>query len=427
MGVSETISGLMHNPIPEGRLDDILRPEGLLPKLKALTTDKNPFSGKGAPRKAPGVHWVKPELVAEIEYAGFTDDGSIRQAAFKGLRADKPAREVEAEVPASADSADLATPLPRPVVSSTVSPKGSAPVMGVTISSADKALWPDAHDGKPVTKLDLANYYAAVADAILPHIKGRPCSIIRMPDGITGGETFFQRHASRGSSSLFTEVEVTGDHKPYLQIDRPEALIAAAQIGAVELHPWNCEPFKPEVPGRLVFDLDPAPDVDFDTVIEAAREVRDRLEDLGLVSFCKTTGGKGLHVVTPLNPGKVDWPTAKAFARDVCKAMALDAPDKFLITMAKKDRAGRIFLDYLRNDRMSTAVAPFSPRGRPGAPVSMPLTWSQVKVGLDPARYTIRTVPALLPKLTAWADYCDAERPLAAAIKRLGKVSNSKV
>ena len=396
--------------------------DGLLPKLKALETDKSPFGGKGAPKKAAGVHWVKPELVAEIEYAGFTGDGSIRQAAFKGLRADKPAQEVEAEVPAPAEGADLATPAPNAVVSKTVTPKGSGVVMGVTISSAAKALWPDANDGKPMTKLDLANYYADVAGAILPHIKGRPCSIIRMPDGITGGETFFQRHASRGSSSLFTEVQVTGDHKPYLQIDRPEALIAAAQIGAVELHPWNCEPFKPEVPGRLVFDLDPAPDVAFDMVIEAAREVRDRLEDLGLVSFCKTTGGKGLHVVAPLKAGKVDWPTAKAFARDVCKAMALDAPDKFLITMAKKDRGGRIFLDYLRNDRMSTAVAPFSPRGRPGAPVSMPLTWSQVKKGLDPAKYTIRTVASLLKKLTAWEDYFESERPLAAAIKRLGKV-----
>ncbi|MDO8377576.1 DNA ligase D [Phenylobacterium sp.] len=393
----------------------------LLPRLKALETDKSPFKGKGAPKTTAGVHWVKPELVAEIQYAGFTGDGAIRQAAFKGLREDKPAQEVEAEVPAPAASAELADPAPK-AAAKTVSPRGSVVVMGVTLSHPDKALWPHANDGESVTKLDLARYYEAVAAAVLPHIKGRPCSIIRMPDGIEGGERFFQRHASRGSSSLFTEVQVAGDPKPYLQIDRPEALIAAAQIGAVELHPWNCEPFKPEVPGRLVFDLDPGPDVAFDAVVEAAREVRDRLEDLGLVSFCKTTGGKGLHVVTPLKAGKIDWPTAKAFARDVCKAMAADAPDRFLISMAKKDRGGRIFLDYLRNDRMATAVAPFSPRGREGAPVSMPLTWSQVKTGLDPAAYTIRTVPALLPKLTAWADYFESERPLAAAIKRLGKV-----
>jgi bifunctional non-homologous end joining protein LigD len=140
------------------------------------------------------------------------------------------------------------------------------------------------------------------------------------------------------------------------------------------------------------------------------------------VSFCKTTGGKGLHVVTPLSAEGLSWDIAKAFARDVCKAMAADAPERYLITMAKKDRGGRIFLDYLRNDRMATAVAPLSPRGRPGAPVSMPVSWTQVKKGLDPAKYTLRTVPALVAKLTAWDDYCAGERPLEPAIRRLGKV-----
>ena len=395
--------------------------ERLMPKLRALETDRSPFSGKDAPKKAAGVHWVEPELVAEIEYAGFTGDGSIRQASFKGLREDKPATEVEAETPAPA-STPLSEPAPGSVRPKTITPRGSAPVMGITISHADKPLWPDANDGSPVTKLDLARYYEAVGPWMMEHLKGRPCSMIRMPDGINGDQKFFQRHTGKGQSVLITEVEVWGDRKPYIQFDRPEALVAAAQVGAVELHPWNSQPFKPEEPGRLVFDLDPAPDVPFADVIKSAHEVRTRLEALGLVSFCKTTGGKGLHVVTPLSAKGIDWAKAKAFARDVCLVMARDAPDRFLINMAKKERTGRIFLDYLRNDRMATAVAPLSPRGRDGAPVSMPLKWGQVKPGLDPKKYTVRTAPALVRRLTAWADYCDGERPLADAIKKLGKV-----
>ena len=394
----------------------------IMPRLKALETDASPFKGKGAPRKAAGLHWVRPELVAEIQYAGFTGDGSIRQASFKGLREDKPAAEVEAETPAPAATTQVREPPSGTTSVKTVKARGSTPVMGVTISHADKPLWPDAGDGQPVTKLELARYYEAVGEWMLAHVKGRPCSMIRMPDGINGAQNFFQRHVAKGQSALITEVEVWGDRKPYIQFDRVEALVAAAQTGALELHPWNCEPFEPERPGRLVFDLDPAPDVAFEVVIASAREVRDRLEALGLVSFCKTTGGKGLHVVTPLDGEGVKWDVAKAFARDVCKAMAADAPDRYLINMAKKERTGRIFLDYLRNDRMATAVAPLSPRGRPGAPVSMPVTWSQVKKGLDPGKYTVRTVPALVKKLTAWADYCDGERSLANAIKRLGEV-----
>jgi bifunctional non-homologous end joining protein LigD len=387
--------------------------KALMPRLDAAAADQSPFGGANAPRREPGVHWLKPELVAEIEFAGWTGDGNVRQAAFKGLRADKPAGEVEAEIPAPA-----ATPAaPRAAVGP---PKGRAMVMDIAISHPDKALWPDGGDGRPVTKLDLAEYMAAMAQAILPHIAGRPCSIIRAPDGIAG-ESWFQRHVARGASKFLSSVTVSGDRKPYLQIDRAEGLVAAAQDAAVELHPWNCAPGRPDVPGRLVFDLDPAPDLAFDAVIEAAVEMRRRLEALGLVAFCKTTGGKGLHVVTPLKPprsGGPDWDAAKAFARVVCERMAKDSPDRYLINMAKKERGGRIFLDYLRNDRLSTAVAPLSPRGRPGATVSMLLTWSQVGAGLDPKAYTIRTVPALYAKGDPWHDYDAGARPLAPAIKR---------
>jgi bifunctional non-homologous end joining protein LigD len=394
----------------------------ILPRLEALETDVNPFRGKGAPKSAPGVHWVRPELVAEIEYAGFTGAGAIRQAAFKGLREDKPAREVEAETPAPSTTPPVgenASPAPRTPLAR---PRGTESVMGVNISHSDKPLWPDANDSHPITKLELARYYESVGEWMIRHVRGRPCSMVRMPDGIDGEQKFFQRHPGRGQSALISEVTVWGDRQPYLEFDRVEALVAVAQVGGVELHPWNNEPFLPEQPGRLVFDLDPAPDVDFGAVVAAAHEVRERLEALGLVAFCKTTGGKGLHVVTPLQAKGTDWPTAKAFARNVCKVMAADAPDRYLISMAKKERGGRIFLDYLRNDRMSTAVAPLSPRGRPGAPISMPLAWGQVKKGLNPARYTVRAVPALVRKLTAWEDYCDGERPLASAIERLGAV-----
>ncbi len=391
--------------------------KALLPLLHANAAEKSPFVGPGAPRSAANIHWLKPVLVAEIEYAGFTGDGALRQASFKALRQDKPAAEVEAETPAPAESTPIATEQGAPTRSK--EPAGSNTVMGVVISHPEKALWPDDGSGAPVTKLELVRYLEAVGDWMLPHIKGRPCSIIRAPDGV-GGETFFQRHAMKGTSSLINLVTVSGDRQPYLQIDRVEGLAAVAQTGSVELHPWNCQPDSYDVAGRLVFDLDPAPDLGFDEVVAAALEIKERLEALGLATFCKTTGGKGLHVVTPLSDA-VPWPEAKAFAREVCARAAADSPDKYVINMAKKLRTGRIFLDYLRNDRMSTAVAPLSPRARPFAPVSMPILWKQVTAKLDPQVYTLRTVPALLKKTKAWADYAESARPLSDAMGRLAK------
>ena len=299
---------------------------------------------------------------------------------------------------------------------------GVSVVNGVTLSHPDKALWPDAGDGEPVTKLDLANYLAAVGNWMLPHIKGRPCSLVRAPDGI-GAERFFQRHAMRGGPGAFREIKVSGDRQPYIEIASLQALIAAAQIAALEFHPWNCQPGKPDLPGRLVFDLDPAPDTEFEFVIAAAREIKARLEATGLIAFCKTTGGKGLHVVTPLKlDSRLGWDSAKNFAHALCASMAGDSPDRYLVNMSKKARGGKIFLDYLRNDRMATAVAPLSPRARDGATVSMPLNWNQVRNGLDPKKFTLRTAPALLKRSRAWKDWCDSERPLRRAIEHLTNV-----
>jgi bifunctional non-homologous end joining protein LigD len=297
----------------------------------------------------------------------------------------------------------------------------AAIVRGVAISKPDKPLWPAAGSEPAVTKADLAAYYDNVCSWMLPHLRGRPCSIIRTPNGIRA-ERFFQRHTMRGASELITRVKVRGVPEAYVQFDSAGALAAAAQIAAVELHPWNCQPGRPETPGRLVFDLDPGDGVRFGAVIAAAKELRERLASLGLESFCKTTGGKGLHVVTPFKlsrSSELTWPLAKAFALEVCKQMAADSPARYLVNMSKQKRVGKIFLDYLRNDRMATAVGPLSPRARDGAPVSMPVSWSQVRSGLDPMRYTIRTATSLLKKSNAWSDYCEAERSFVPAAKKL--------
>ncbi|MET0547472.1 MAG: DNA ligase D, partial [Caulobacterales bacterium] len=392
----------------------------LVPELKKVAAKTSPFEGDAVPRGPETIKWAKPVLIAEVEFAGWTGDGALRQAAFKGLRQDKPASEIVQEKPMATKAAATAS---KSAPRSAAAKSGPMKVLGVAISHPEKILWPATDDQPEATKADLANYFEAIAERILPHIKGRPCSIIRTPDGI-GGQSFFQRHAGKGSSDLITEVKVRGDKEPYIQFDTAAALIAAAQSGATELHPWNCQPGDPETPGRLVFDLDPAPDVDFSAVIDGAKEIRDRLTALGMTSFCKTTGGKGLHVVAPLakpKKGELRWPEAKGFAQEVCRQMAADSPELYLINMAKKARVGKIFLDYLRNDRTSTAVAPYSPRARPGATVSMPVAWSQVRKGLDPQKFNIRSVPALVKKADPWAEYCDVEADFVKAAKKLLK------
>ncbi|MES2834958.1 MAG: DNA ligase D [Pseudomonadota bacterium] len=400
----------------------------LLPALKASETDASPFVGKGAPRKSSAggltIHWVKPVLVAEVEHGGYTDTGSLRQAAFKGLREDKGAAEVTQAPQAPADLSKEKGVVARPpqlAMPTARGPKGKLVVAGVTISNPDKILWPAVDDRPAITKAELIRYYEMAAERILPHVADRPVSIIRTPEGITG-EKFFQRHAMPGSNPRLKLIDVK-ERKPYIGVVDVGGLVAIGQSGGLELHPWGCKPGDPETPEQVTFDLDPDEGLDFADVIRAAKVVKAKVEALGLSAFVKTTGGKGLHVVVPIKAdarNRVEWDQCKAFAKAVSEAVRADAPDRFTTTLAKKARGGKIFLDYLRNGRMATAVAPWSPRARPGAGIAFPLSWSQVKSGLDPRAYTLHDAAALLKKPDPWKDFRAAEAPLKPAMKKLG-------
>jgi DNA ligase D len=283
-----------------------------------------------------------------------------------------------------------------------VAAKEEIELAGVRLTSPDKVLYPE----QGITKRDLAEYAIAVADWMLPHVARRPITLVRCPTG-RQKKCFYQRHAGSGVPSELSEVEISGfeESGAYLYITDVKGLVALVQMGVLEIHPWNARADRPERPDRVVFDLDPGEGLAFEDVVAGAHEVRARLADLGLVSFAKTTGGKGLHVVVPIER-RHEWPDVKRFARSLAEAIAADAPTRYLTRISIAERRGRIFIDYLRNDPTSTAVAPYSTRSRVNAPVATPVTWDEVAPGLDPARFTIRTVPERLRGLNAdpWAD-----------------------
>jgi bifunctional non-homologous end joining protein LigD len=432
-------------------------------ELDARETRTMPFAQAPGERSRTRVHWVEPELVAECNFSEWTSEGVVRQASFISLRRDKPANEIRHEAPAAealtrsaqsegeasgskkrkasdakkADASTLPDDSPpggtrKPArargkagaAGAEKSPKGKGKgaatdeVAGVRISHPERII--DASTG--FSKIELVQYFERVADWMLPHLKGRPLALVRAPDGI-GGELFFQKHSSRLAIPHITQHEgVDPGHPPLLSVDSVKALIGVAQMGTVELHTWNALAANIEKPDRIVFDLDPDPKLGWDRMIEAAQLTRALLEELGLKSWCKTSGGKGLHVVVPI-ARHAGWDDVKAFAQAAAQHMAETLPDRFSAKMGAQNRRGRIFIDYLRNNRGSSTVVAFSPRARPGMGVSVPLTWEEVPQTTSGDQWNVHNVHERLDALKAdpWADYFEAKQRITREMRtRLG-------
>jgi bifunctional non-homologous end joining protein LigD len=281
-------------------------------------------------------------------------------------------------------------------------------IAGVRVTSPDKVLYPE----QGITKRDLANYMLAVADWMLPHVAKRPITLVRCPTG-RQKKCFYQRHAGSGVPSELGEVPVPGFDEPYLFVRDVRGLIALVQMGVLEIHPWGARNDSPERPDRMIFDLDPGEGSSFADVVAAAREVRAMLESIKLISFLKTTGGKGLHLVVPI-ARRYNWQEVKAFAKRAAEKLANEKPERYLIRMSKAERRGRILIDYLRNDPTSTAIAPYSTRSREGAPVATPLAWEELGDKLDPKALNEKTVPGRLKALhqDPWKDIASFKQPL---------------
>jgi bifunctional non-homologous end joining protein LigD len=355
--------------------------------LRARAREVSPFDA--VPREERGRRrpvWVEPAVVVEVAFRGWTHGGRVRQASFQGIREDKAPIQVVREKPMAARAA---APTKRGVI---VAPRGAGAMIGpVRLTHPDRVYWQDAG----ITKRDLADYYGEVWKWMRPHVVGRALALVRCPEG-TAGHCFFQKHARTGIPSEFLHL-VREDGDQIISIDDLDGLIALVQGGVLEVHVRGSRIDAPDKADRLVFDLDPGPGLSFADVVTAAREVRARLARVKLASFVKTTGGKGLHVVVPIEPAP--WPLVKRFCHAVALSMQQDEPRRYLATAAKARRTSRIFVDYLRNSREATAIAPYSTRARPGAPVAVPVDWTELGSLKSPARYTVRNLMQRMTRL----------------------------
>jgi bifunctional non-homologous end joining protein LigD len=343
-------------------------------KLIALKSDDVPFEAVPAEeRGARKPIWVKPAVVVEVDFRGWTHGNRVRQASFQGIREDKSAKEVVRERAIAATSR-------APAIKRSASSKDDT-VADVRLTHPDRVYWDDAG----VTKHDLAEYYAKIWKWMRPHVAGRPISLLRCPEGISG-QCFFQKHARAGIPVEHLHL-VPEKRDEIIAVDDLAGIIALVQGGVLEIHTRGTTIDDRERAERLVFDLDPGSGTEWSDVVEAARDVRTCLSKLKLKSFLKTSGGKGLHVVLPIKP--TPWNEAKAFAQKIATSMAADHPDRYVATATKSSRSKRIFIDYLRNSREATAVAPYSTRARPGAPVSVPIEWSELGSLKAANQYTV--------------------------------------
>jgi len=360
-----------------------------------------------------GVHWVKPELVAEVEFTGWTDEGYLRHPSFKGIREDKDPREVVREEPVEQSGGGAPT---RARDLETTGGKDQVQIAGINLSNADRVLYPE----QGITKQALAAYYERVADYILPHITGRPTMLVRCPKG-RHKKCFYQKHVNETLPEPIRGIDVVEkDGKAtYIAIDDLPGLVALVQFGALELHPWGSHEKKIEQPDQITFDLDPAPEVEWDALVEAAQRVRVRLDEAGLTAFVKTTGGKGLHVVAPVRP-YANWDEVKAFAKAIAEGIVRDYPGEYIATMSKAKRKGKIFVDYLRNGRGATAVAPYSTRARHGAPVATPLRWDELTPDMTPDKYNVGNLPQRLAALKEdpWAEFFKVKQSVTKAMRK---------